>query len=237
MAQRISSMHAWQESTAERLNRIEEKLTNEAKEIEATKVRISNLESQFTIIGVVQKEMKATNDHMGEVKKNFDQLRLDARDALLLASEVKHFKTELQELQEDVTTVLHQAPSTERLIARVQQNVENSTEQLMAMSSKTSFMEATMTKMSTTVDEFKHMKEDLNQRLKLLENPKVDRLGVLENQSRAMAKQEGTAAQLDVELGRTRAVPADAERRAHVAHRPATYAKCGSWHIKLRWHQ
>ena len=189
LAQRVSSMHAWQESTAERLNRIEDKLTHESKETEAVKARVSELESRFTIIAQVQTEMKETNDHMDQVQKNFAQLKLDARDALQLSGDVKHFKTELQELQEDVTTVLHQAPSTERLIAQVQQNVDASTEQLMAMSSKTAFMEATMTKMSTTVDEFKHMKEDLNRRLTTLENPKIDRLGILENQSRGMAKQ------------------------------------------------
>jgi len=162
LAQRVSSMHAWQESTADRLNRIEEKLTRESKETEAVKVRVSDLESRFAIIGQVQKEMKDTNDHFAEVEKKFVQLTLDARDALTLSSDVKHFKMEMQELQEDVTTVLHQAPSTERLIAQVQLNVDASTEQLMTMSSKTAFMESTMAKMSTTVDEFKHMKTDLN---------------------------------------------------------------------------
>ena len=189
LAQRISSMHAWQESTADRLNRIEEKLTRESKETEAVKVRVSDLESRFAIIGQVQKEMKDTNDRFAEVEKKFAQLTLDARDALTLSSDVKHFKMEMQELQEDVTTVLHQAPSTERLIAQVQLNVDASTEQLMTMSSKTAFMESTMAKMSTTVDEFKHMKTDLNRRLTTLENPKIDRLGILENQSRGMAKQ------------------------------------------------
>ena len=120
LAQRVSSMHAWQESTAERLNRIEDKLTHESKETEAVKARVSELESRFTIIAQVQTEMKETNDHMDQVQKNFAQLKLDARDALQLSGDVKHFKTELQELQEDVTTVLHQAPSTERLIAQVQ---------------------------------------------------------------------------------------------------------------------
>ena len=49
--------------------------------------------------------------------------------------------------------------------------------------------EATMTKMSSTVGEFAFMKEDLTRRLTSLENPKVDRIGGLESQSRAMAKQ------------------------------------------------
>jgi septation ring formation regulator EzrA len=134
LAQRISSMHAWQETTADRLNRIEEKLVVEAKEIAAVSARVTSLEDRFGVIAIVQQEMKDTNDKMDKVSKNFDQLKLDARDALLLSKEVKLFKTELQELQEDVTTVLHQAPATERLISQVQQNVEASTEQLMAMS-------------------------------------------------------------------------------------------------------
>ena len=127
-------MHAWQETTADRLNRIEEKLVVEAKEIAAVSARVTSLEDRFGVIAIVQQEMKDTNDKMDKVSKNFDQLKLDARDALLLSKEVKLFKTELQELQEDVTTVLHQAPATERLISQVQQNVEASTEQLMAMS-------------------------------------------------------------------------------------------------------
>lgn len=39
--------------------------------------------------------------------------------------------------------------------------------------SKTAFMEATMSKMSETVSEFKFMKDDLTRRLTALENPKV----------------------------------------------------------------
>jgi len=46
-----------------------------------------------------------------------------------------------------------------------------------------------MTKMSSTVGEFAFMKDDLTRRLSSLENPKVDRIGGLESQSRAMAKQ------------------------------------------------
>jgi peptidoglycan hydrolase CwlO-like protein len=134
LAQRISSMHAWQQTTADRLNRIEEKLVVESKEIAAVSARVTSLEDRFGVIATVQQDMKATNNNMEIVKKNFDQLKLDARDALTLSKEVKLFKTELQELQEDVTTVLHQAPATERLISQVQQNVEASTEQLMAMS-------------------------------------------------------------------------------------------------------
>jgi predicted nucleic acid-binding Zn-ribbon protein len=147
LAQRISSMHAWQEQTADRLNRIEEKQMNEAKALVAVTERVTELEGRFAVIGQVQKEMKATNDHMAQVTSNFDQLKIEARDALTLSADVKHFKMELQELQEDVTTVLNQAPATERLMAQVQQNVEASAEQLMTMTSKTSFMEANMTKM------------------------------------------------------------------------------------------
>jgi len=39
-------MHAWQESTAERLNRIEEKQTAEGKEVDAVKGRVSDLEGR-----------------------------------------------------------------------------------------------------------------------------------------------------------------------------------------------
>lgn len=69
LAQRISSMHAWQEQTADRLNRIEEKQVNEAKALVAVTERVTELEGSFTIIGQVQKEMKDTNDHMAQVTR------------------------------------------------------------------------------------------------------------------------------------------------------------------------
>ena len=191
LAQRISSMSVWQEQTAVRLNNIEEKLNMFPKEIAAVIVRVTELENQFTIIDGVRKEMTQTNDNFSQLKKAFDHLRVEARDALLLSQEVKHFKTELQELQEDVTTVLNQAPQTERLMAQVQQNLEANAEQLMGMSSKTAFMESSISKILTSTEEFKYMKEDLNRRMIVLENPKIDRLGILENQSRAMSKQVG----------------------------------------------
>ena len=191
LAQRISSMHEWQEATAKRMNKIDENLALEARELGALATRVETLETNFLAVGQVQKEVAETNDHMSKLAADFAQLRLDARDALELSNDVKHFKTELQELQEDVTTVLHQAPTTERIISQVTRTVEESTEQLFAMSSKTAFMENSMSKMSQTVAEFTHMKQDLTKRIAALENPKVDRLGVVEEHSRAIAKQVG----------------------------------------------
>lgn len=189
LSAKLSGLQAGQENNVRRLNTLEERQQTDRREAERLRDRIGDLENNIKKVDAMEKRVAEQDKTLQQVQNDFEQLKVDARDALTLSSTVNFFKTELMELQEDVTKVLHQAPQTERLMAQVQHNVEASTDQLLTVSSKTAFMEAAISKISVQVDEFKHLRVDLVNRLNLLENPKVDRIGGLESQSRALSKQ------------------------------------------------
>ena len=116
-------------------------------------------------------------------------LSLSHSTTRLSHSDGLHPTLQLMELQEDVTKVLHQAPHTERLMHQVQTNLEKSTEQLQSVVGKTAVMEGALGKIALTVDEFKVLRADLVARVHSLENPKVDRMGGVEEMTKNLEKQ------------------------------------------------
>jgi len=186
---RVTELESWRQNTVKQLRTIEDRADQDRFETNKIRERVQAIEQTLERLDPLEKRVGEAEIKLEIVAADFEQLRADAKDALTLSSTVNFFKTELMELQEDVTQVLHQAPQTERLMAQVQQNVESSTQQLSSVASKTAYMEASLSKIQGAVGEVRALKQEMNGRLEALESPKVDRMGALEQASRGHAKQ------------------------------------------------
>ncbi|KAJ1488765.1 hypothetical protein T484DRAFT_1782364, partial [Baffinella frigidus] len=188
LAVRVTDLEAWKQGAIRRLGAIEDKAEQDRNQTDLIRERVQDKAGQdrnqtdkirervqaneraLERLDPMDKRIAEIEKRVENVNSEFEQLRVDAQDALMLSSidalmlssTVSFFKTELMELQEDVT--------------QVQQNVEASTEQLATQASKTAYME-----LATQASKTAYMEA--------LESPKVDRIGALEQAARGQAKQ------------------------------------------------
>ncbi len=98
LQRKMMSLQSTVDFNAQRLSSLETVVQQEKEKSERLVERIAELEKHMKKTESLEKRIQDQDKQMSQIQRDFDQLRIDARDALTLAGTVTLFKNEVRPL-------------------------------------------------------------------------------------------------------------------------------------------